>query len=678
MGDDPEMRGPEMRGDDAHGTLSVALSHGFGMLAAEPAMAAEQAAEILKIFPENAQALMLLGAARRRLGDVRGALTALESALKKSPFSAEIILERGLAEAAAGESRRAHNSVAHALALDHRFVNAWRILADELMRAGDDDAAGRAHANHVTATTKDPELIEAGKALNEGKLAIAERRLKAYLLRAPTDVAAIRMLAELAARIGRYVDSENLLDRCVELAPDFHAARHNLAIVALRQGKATKAVEEVERLLKVNAKNPGYRVLHCAALSRLGDYEKAVPHYRSLLRDHPNHPKSWMSFGHALKTIGRQDEAINAYRQSIALQPSLGEAYWSLANLKTVRFSQGDIAAMRAELSRDDLNDEDRLHLHFALGKALEDIGDFEDAFRQYEAANELGARRARYDDAEQGARRERIEKTFTAAFMASKRGAGCKAPDPIFILGMPRAGSTLIEQILSSHSMIEGTAELPDIIAMTKRLANPDDAETGYPYCMTRMSGAELTALGEEYLERTRGQRRTDKPLFIDKMPNNFAHVGFIRLILPNAKIIDARRHPMACCFSNFKQHFARGQNFSYGQRRMADYYREYALLMRHFDSVEAGAVHRVIHERLVESLEGEVRAMLDYIGVPFEEACLRFYETDRPVRTASSEQVRQPIFTEGLDHWKNFEPWLGPMKEALGDVLTAYPDVP
>ncbi len=675
---DEKNRGGEKRGDDAHGTLSVALSHGFSLLAREPAMAAEQASEILKVFPDSAQALTLFGAAQRRLGDHQRALSALQAAMKISPFSAEIILERGLAEAGAGESRRALNSVAHALELDARFVNAWRILADELMRAGDEDAAGRAYANHVTATTKDPELLEAGTALNDGRLAIAERQLKSYLKRAPTDVAAIRMLAELAARIGRYVDSENLLDRCVELAPDFHAARHNLAIVALRQGKATKAVEEVERLLKINAKNPGYRVLHCAALSRLGDYEKAVPHYRALLKDHPNHPKSWMSFGHALKTVGKQSEAIEAYRKSIALQPSLGEAYWSLANLKTVKFSESEIAAMRAELARDDLNDEDRLHLHFALGKALEDISEFEESFRNYEAANDLGARRARYDETEPETRRARIERAFTDELMARRRGVGAPAPDPIFILGMPRAGSTLIEQILSSHSMIEGTAELPDIIAMTKRLSNRSDEEAGYPFNLAAMSDAELKALGEEYLDRTRAQRRTDKPLFIDKMPNNFPHVGFIRLILPNAKIIDARRHPMACCFSNYKQHFAKGQNFSYGQRRMAAYYREYVLLMKHFDAIEDGAVHRVIHERLVENLEDEVRAMLDHIGVPFEESCMRFYETERAVRTASSEQVRQPIFTEGLDYWKNYEPWLGPMKEALGAVLTAYPEAP
>ena len=673
-------KGDRDQGDDPHGTLSVALEHGFSLLAQDPSLAAEQAQEILKLFPSNAQALALKGAAQRRLGDHAAAIAALQAALKVSPFSAEALLERGLAEAAAGESRRALNSVAHALSLKPDFINAWRALADELLRAGDEDAAGRAYANHVTASAKDPELLEAGAALNDGRLALAERQLKSYLMRAPTDVAAIRMLAELASRIGRYQDAAHLLDRCVQLAPDFHAARHNLAIVALRLGDAARAVAEILRLLKIKPKDPGYRTLYCAALSRLGDYDRAIPQYRKLLADFPNQPKTWLSFGHALKTVGLQAEAISAYRRSIELQPSLGEAYWSLANLKTFRFAETEIEMMRGQLSRDDLNDDDRLHLHFALGKALEDAGSFGDSFFNYEKGNELGALRGGYDDEEFASRLKRIEQAFTADFMRSRRGAGCPAPDPIFVVGMPRAGSTLIEQILASHSMIEGTAELPDIIAMTKRLAAESRSEAARNYAdrLFHLTDSELRALGEEYLERTRSQRRTGKPLFIDKMPNNFAHVGFIRLILPNARIIDARRHPMACCFSNFKQHFAKGQNFSYGQERIGNYYRDYVLLMKHFDIADPGGVHRVIHERLVEDLEAQVRAMLDFIGVPFEDSCLKFYETERAVRTASSEQVRRPIFTEGLDHWKNFEPWLSPMKAALGDVLSAYPDAP
>jgi hypothetical protein len=291
-----------------------------------------------------------------------------------------------------------------------------------------------------------------------------------------------------------------------------------------------------------------------------------------------------------------------------------------------------------------------------------------------------MRAEQTRYDEADRSERTDSIRQAFTKELMSARRGKGCLAPDPIFVLGMPRAGSTLIEQILSSHSMIEGTMELPDIIAIARRLAakSPDDEDARYPANVAKMTDAELRALGEEYLERTRSQRRTAKPLFIDKMPNNFLHAGFIHLILPNAKIIDARRHPMACCFSNFKQHFAKGQSFTYGQERIAKYYRDYVLTMKHFDEAMPGVVHRVIHERLVENLEAQVRDLLDYVGVPFEEACLKFYETDRPVRTASSEQVRKPIFTEGLDYWKNYEPWLGPMQAALGDVLDAYPEVP
>ncbi len=668
------------KGEDPHGTLAVALSHGFSLLSKDAALAAEQAGEILKAFPSDAQALVLSGAAKRRLGDAQGAIAAFDKALKVSPFAAEALLEKALAEAATGESRRAMNSLAHALSLKPDFINAWRALADELLRAGDDEAAGRAFANHVAASAKDPELLQAGKALNDNKLALAERQLKSYLMRAPTDVAAIRMLAELAARIGRYVDAENLLSRCVELAPDFRAARHNLAIVQLRQGKAAEAVTEAEALLKTSPKDPGYRTLYCAALVRIGDYDKAIKSYNSLLKDHPKQPRSWMSFGHALKTVGKQGEAIDAYRRSIALQPSLGEAYWSLANLKTVKFSAQDIDTMREQLTREDLNEDDRLHLHFALGKALEDEGAFAESFAHYERANTLRQSQVGYDEEAMAGRIVAAKKFFTKELLSSRAGQGSPAPDPIFILGMPRAGSTLIEQILSSHSMIEGTMELPDIIAMAQRLAGrkkPSDPSR-YPDCLAELDADALRALGEEFIERTRVQRRTSKPCFIDKMPNNFAHVGFIRLILPNAKIIDARRHPMACCFSNFKQHFAKGQGFTYGQERIARYYYDYVMLMKHFDDVMPGVVHRVIHERLVDNLEGEVKALLDFIGVPFEEACLRFYETDRAVRTPSSEQVRKPIFTEGLDYWRHYEPWLGPMKAALGDVLEAYPGVP
>ncbi len=665
--------------EDPRGTIAVALSHGFDLLAREPALAAEQAAEILKVVPSDARGHFLMGAAKRRLGEPGEAVSHLALALKGMPRSAELALELALAEAARGEGKRAMALAARAMETNGGIANGWRALADELTRAGDDDLAGRAYVNHVTASAKDPALLEAAVALNAGRIAVAERQLKAYLTRHPTDVAAIRMLAELAARIGRYKDSETLLTRALELAPEFNAARHNLAIVQLRQGKTEEPIAAAEMLLKTRPGDPSYRTLYCAALVRHGDYDRAIPEYAALLANFPHHPKNWMSYGHALKTVGRTGEAIDAYRRSIALKPSLGETWWSLANLKTFRFSDDDVAVMEREYAREDISDEDRVHLAFALGKAFEDKGDYARSFAHYDRANTLRQTQIGYDEDEMAGRLEEIGRFFTAEVFAARAGQGHPAPDPIFIVGMPRAGSTLIEQILSSHSMIEGTTELPDIIAIARELgARGKGLKSAYPAIIADLPAEELARLGAEYLARTRAQRRTGKPYFIDKMPNNFMHAGLIRLILPNAKIIDARRHPMACCFSNFKQHFAKGQGFSYGQERIARYYRDYVNLMARYDETMPGLIHRVIHEQLVEDLEGEVRAMLRYIGVPFEDACLRFYETGRAIRTPSSEQVRRPIFTEGLDQWRNYEEWLGPMKTVLGEVLEAYPSSP
>jgi tetratricopeptide (TPR) repeat protein len=666
-------------GEDPRGTIAVALSHGFDLLAREPALAAEQAGEILRVVAGDARAHFLMGAAKRRLGEPGEAVSHLALALKGMPRSAELALEFALAEAARGEGKRAMALAGRAMETNGGVANGWRALADELTRAGDDDLAGRAYVNHVTASAKDPALLEAAVALNEGRIAIAERQLKAYLMRYPTDVAAIRMLAELAARIGRYKDSETLLTRALELAPEFNAARHNLAIVQLRQGKTEEPIAAAEMLLKTKPGDPSYRTLYCAALVRHGDYDRAIPEYAALLANFPHHPKNWMSYGHALKTVGRTGEAIDAYRRSIALKPSLGETWWSLANLKTLRFSDDDVAVMEREYAREDISDEDRVHLAFALGKAFEDKGDYARSFAHYDRANTLRQTQIGYDEDEMAGRLEEIGRFFTPAVFAARGGQGHPAPDPIFIVGMPRAGSTLIEQILSSHSMIEGTTELPDIIAIARELgARSKGPKSAYPAIIADLPAEELARLGADYLARTAPQRRTGKPYFIDKMPNNFMHAGLIRLILPNAKIIDARRHPMACCFSNFKQHFAKGQGFSYGQERIARYYRDYVALMARYDETMPGVVHRVIHEQLVADLEGEVRAMLRYIGVPFEDACLRFYETGRAIRTPSSEQVRRPIFTEGLDQWRNYEEWLGPMKAALGPVLESYPAAP
>jgi tetratricopeptide (TPR) repeat protein len=387
-----------------------------------------------------------------------------------------------------------------------------------------------------------------------------------------------------------------------------------------------------------------------------------------------------MSYAHALSTVGREEESIEAYRRCIAQLPTCGEAYWSLANLKTFHFAAEEVAAIRTQLEREDLSNEDRYHFEFALGKALEDLKNYEESFEHYAQGNRLRLMDIPYLSEETTGLVRRTRQHLGAAFFAARTGHGCPAPDPIFIVGLPRSGSTLIEQILASHSAVEGTMELQNLLSIAGKLGARASKGEGprYPTDLAKLSADECRKLGEQYLEDTRIQRKTSKPYFIDKMPNNFMHVGLIQLILPQAKIIDARRHPMACGFSMFKQHFARGQNFSYSLEDIGHYYRDYVELMAHYDAVLPGRVHRVIHETLIEDTEAEVRALLAYCGLEFEESCLRFYENERAVRTASAQQVRQPITRAGVDQWRHYEPWLQPLREILGPVLEAYPAVP
>ena len=515
-----------------------------------------------------------------------------------------------------------------------------------------------------------PRLIDAALALHDNRLHDAEPLLKTHLKDDPFDVTAIRMLAELAGRIGRYKDAEHLLRRALELAPDFGAARANLATCLYRQSRPGEAIAELDHLLSDDPENIGHANLKAAALGRIGGFDEAIDLYEQVLKGAPRQPKVWMSYGHMLKTVGRQADGIAAYRRALALSPALGEVWWSLANLKTVRFTPDDIAAMQAALARTDISDEDRFHLDFALGKAFEDAKDYPSSFAHYAAGNALRRTKLNYDADETSRFVDTLIATFTPDLIARLGGHGCNAPDPIFVLGMPRAGSTLIEQILSSHSRVEGTSELADMPA----LARMQD----YPAGLADLTPDRLRAMGESYLRATRIQRKTDRPFFIDKLPNNWAHVALIHLILPNATIIDARRHPLGCCFSNFKQHFARGQAFSYALDDMGRYYADYVRAMAHIDRVLPGRVHRVIYEHMVDDTEAEVRALLGACGLDFEAACLDFYKTERAVRTPSSEQVRQPIFREGTHAWQGFDPWLDPLKAALGTILSAYPDAP
>jgi tetratricopeptide (TPR) repeat protein len=507
-------------------------------------------------------------------------------------------------------------------------------------------------------------------ALNENRLDVAERILKPHLKEDPFDAAAIRMLAELAARIGRWKDAENLLRRAVELAPGWTAAKANLALVLGRMGRPAEAIELLDDIFAEEPEDIGHWNLKAATLGRLGDFDEAIRLYEGVLERAPDQPRVWLSYGHMLKTVGRQADAIAAYRKAIAINQTLGEAWWSLANLKTVKFDDADLEAMQAALHAPVLSDEDRFHLDFGLGKALHDAGRPDEAFAHYSSANALRLKSHPYRPGEIARTVDRSIELFTADAFAERQG-GCEAPDPIFIVGLPRAGSTLIEQILASHSLIEGTAELPDLPLLARKNGR-------YPANALELSEQQRRDLGEEYLKRAGVQRRTDRPFFVDKLPNNWLYVPFIHLILPKAKIIDARRHPLSCCFSNFRQHFARGQDFTYDLGDVGRYYADYVRLMAHVDAVLPGRVHRVIYERMVDHTETEIRALLDYCGLGFEPQVLEFYKTDRAVRTASSEQVRRPIYREATEEWRAYESHLGLLKQALGPVLGAYPDVP
>jgi tetratricopeptide (TPR) repeat protein len=642
-------------------------------------LAAEQAVEILKVAPDHPVATLLLAVAHRACGDPNRALERLQELCRKQPRWAAAQYELGTTLGSLGQGDAAMAALHRAVALKPDMPDAWLALADHLTAVGDTEGADAAYARHIRSATKDPRLLAPAAALVENKIPEAEALLREHLKRCPTDVAALRMLAEVAARLRRYPDAQALLERCLELAPGFEAARHNYATVLNRQGKAAAALPHVEQLLAREPRNPGYRNLRAAVLANLGDYAGSAAVYAGVLQEFPQQPKVWMSYGHSLKTSGRVAEAVEAYRRAIEMGPNLGEAYWSLANLKTYRFSAADVLAMRNALTRNDLTDEDRLHFEFSLGKALEDEASYEESFTHYAKGNGIRRKSHPYSADENSSFVRRSQALFTREFFAERAGCGAQAGDPIFILGLPRSGSTLLEQILASHSLVEGTMELPDIPQIARELAagNGRGDEGTFFQAVAALTSAQLRTLGERYLDGTRVLRKSAAPFFIDKMPNNCLYVGLIHLILPNARIIDARRHPLACCFSCFKQHFARGQNFTYGLEDLGRYYRDYVELMAHFDAVLPGRAHRISYEVMVADTEVEVRRLLAHCGLPFEEGCLKFYENERAVRTASSEQVRQPIFREAVDHWRHYERWLEPLKAALGPVLPTDPGV-
>lgn len=662
-----------------HG-FEAALGRASGLLETQPAAALEAADAILKQAPLPA-AELLACQALRRLGQPQVALLRLAALARAQPRVPAVTWELAQVASETGNGEQAIAALESLTRQLPAVAGGWFLLAKELRKAGRAEAGWRADLSGIQASAQDPELLKAATIMNEGRLDDSAAILAARLLRLPDDPPALRLMGEIEWRRGDMTAALAMVERAVDAAPGFDMAREFLIRLLVQTNRLTEALAHAETLGGSPAMNPGFDLIRASVLVRLGDQQQAREIYERLLAARPDQPQLWQNLGHVLKTLGKQADAVSAYRQAVTRQPGMGEAWWSLANLKTVKLGSDDIAVMEGALAgAATAKDEDIFHLHFALGKALEDRKDHAAAFAHYDRGNRLRRSLIRHDADGFSAEVAAAAGVFTAPFFAGQAVGGCPAPDPIFIVGLPRSGSTLVEQILSSHSAVEGTMELPEMMMMASRLqARVDQGDfADFGAMVASLTPDDRQRLGDEYIERTRIHRHTDRPLFIDKMPNNWQHVGLIRLLLPNARIIDARRHPLSCCFSGWKQHFARGQSFSYDLVEIGRYYRDYVASMAAFDAALPGAVHRVFYEDMVGNTEAEVRRLLAYLGLPFEPACLEFYNNDRAVRTASSEQVRQPIFTDGIDQWKHFEPWLGPLVETLGSVATAYPAVP
>ena len=635
----------------------------------EPAKALSGAQSLLEAVPENRDVLYLVAVSQRQLGRVHEALVTLDRLEALHPDFARTFQERGHCWRLLGRDVDATDSFERAVKLNSVLYASWQALAELHAAAGRKEEATAAVQQCSVLAQLPPPVLAASGMLAEGDIHGAEAVVRNFLTRHPQHIEAMRLLAEIASRLDVLDDAEFLLNSVLAFAPDYHLARYEYAIVLHKRHKYAAALEQIQKLLAVDATHRAYRTVYANICVGLGRHEEALRVFRELSAESPKNPELHLSIAHALKTVGRQAQAIESYRAAAATRRNYGDAYWSLANLKTYRFTDEEIERMRAEEVAGTPR-VDRYHLAFALGKAFEDRAEYSESFRYYQTGNALKRAECHYDPGALERALQRQMAVCTRELMDLRGGSGCQCADPIFIVGLPRAGSTLIEQILSSHSQVEGTMELADIPRLAQRLQGREtgDAEPRYPAVLADVTAEQFKRLGEKYSADTKVYR-TGKPFFIDKMPNNFRHLGLIHLILPNAKIIDARREAMACCFSNFKQLFASGQEFTYSLEDIGRYYRVYRDLMAHWDRVLPGKILRVEHEELVTDVEGNVRRILEFLGLSFEAACLEFYKTDRSVRTASSEQVRLPIFRESLDQWRNFELWLEPLRTALGE---------
>lgn len=634
---------------------------------------------LIRERPENRDLLLIAAISLRHLGRIAEALATLDRLAALQPRFSRQHQERGLCHVALRDAPGAITSLLQAVNINPALPASWSMLEGLYRLTGDLENATLAAAHVATLKRLPSEVILATSMVSDGDLAAAEPLVRDFLLRHGDHPEAMRLLARIGMARDVLDDAEVLLEGVLALAPDHQGARQDYAQVLVKRHKYALARVQLNRLLEMDPRNLELRSLAATTAVGLGENEAALALYDDMLLDAPNDPDIHLWRGHALKTVGRLADAVEAYRAAAAARPDFGDAYWSLANLKLYEFTDTEIDAMRRAESSPLTRPGDRQHLCFALGKAFEDRDETTTAWTYYERGNGLKRAESRYRPEIIEANTQAQIEVCTRSFFRDRIGWGAPDRDPIFIVGLPRSGSTLIEQILASHSLVDGTQELSDVQALVLELQgrdlDPDNPR--YPAVLTSLRREDFVHLGEKYLSDTQ-VHRAGRPFFIDKMPNNFRHLGLIHLMLPNAKIIDARRAPMACCFSNLKQLFAQGQEFTYSAEDIARYYRTYLDLMEHWQGVLPGRILRVHHEDVVEDLEATVRRILTFCDLPFESACLEFHKTQRSVRTPSSEQVRRPIFSEGLDQWKRFEPWLEPLRTALGDAVTRYRHAP
>jgi tetratricopeptide (TPR) repeat protein len=622
----------------------------------------------LQQSPDDHDALYMGAVCYRYTKAYKQAQSLLNRLLTLKPDNGRAHQEQGHLLLACNKPQEALFAFVRACKFNSALTASWQAQVKLLTAQGNHQAAAQAKSELDRILAMPKHLIAVTDLIAEGKIVKAENLCRKFLQHSPKNVEAMRLLAEIGQRLGALDEAEFLLESAVVFEPDNHKARIDYIQVLRKRQRFSIALEEAKKLLDQAPANPQFQSVYAIELMQTGDYDTALEYFDKVLITLPNDPITLTSKGHAFKTLGQYQQAVEAYQAALASRPQHGEAYYSLSNLKTYQFCDTEIDLMLQQEKNLEHSMMERVYVYFALGKAYEDRQDYSKSFEYYQLGNNLKRNSSGYDADKMSMELMAQRNDCTPALFASHQGHGCNAPDPIFIVGLPRSGSTMLEQILSSHSQVDGTLELPNILSMAQKLRKQGKQgnEHSYPKILAQLSADEIQAMGEKFITDTKIHRQ-GAAFFIDKMPNNFRHIGLIKLILPNAKIIDARRHPMACCFSNYKQLFAEGQEFSYDLNDIGQYYNDYIELMAHWDAVLPGQVLRVNYEEVVEDLETQVRRILDFCELPFESACLSFHETKRSVRTASSEQVRQPIYRSGLEQWDNYSTYLTELKNKL-----------